>query len=76
MKRVFELLGILMIGDGLLSVLEPRRHCKLWEVGPEPMKDLVGTFTEHPDLARVGGFVEALAGFWLASKQAPNWFFR
>jgi hypothetical protein len=25
---------MLLIGDGILSLLEPKRHCLLWEIDP------------------------------------------
>ena len=63
---------MLLIGDGLLSVLQPRRHCLLWEVGPEPCRQAIDEFATRPPLARVAGAVEMMAGFWLASRQEPK----
>lgn len=69
MKLLFDVFGMLLIGDGLLSALHPRRHCLLWEVGPEPCRRMVDEFVEHPELTRAAGAVEALLGFWLATRQ-------
>ena len=33
-----ETLGMLMIGDGLVTALHPRRHARLWETGPEGLR--------------------------------------
>jgi len=31
-RRLLETLGMLLIGDGILSLIAPKRHCLLWEV--------------------------------------------
>ncbi len=69
MKQLLNVLGMLLIGDGLLSIFHPRRHCGLWEVGPEPCRKMVDEFVEHPEMARVAGLVELLLGLWLACEQ-------
>jgi len=69
MKQMLDLFGMLLIGDGLLSMLHPRRHCLLWEVGPAPCRKLVDEFVEHPSAARVAGTLELLLGVWLAFGQ-------
>ena len=33
MRRVLELLAILMIGEGVLTLIAPRRHSLLWAFG-------------------------------------------
>lgn len=69
MKQLLDLLGMILIGDGLLSVLNPRRHCLIWEVGPEACRHLVDEFAEHPRMTRVAGVLELLVGLWLATEQ-------
>ncbi len=66
---MLDLFGMLLIGDGFLSALHPRRHCLLWEVGPAPCRKLVDEFAEHPSAARAAGVVELLLGLWLACDQ-------
>jgi len=62
---------MLLIGDGILSLLEPKRHCLLWEVGPEPCRELIDQFVQHPAATRLVGAAEAALGLWIASQQAP-----
>jgi len=67
--RTKETIAMLMIGDGLLAVVEPRRHCELWKAGPPFWRALVDPLVENPALARIVGAAEMAAGFWLASCQ-------
>ena len=69
MKQLLDVLGMLLIGDGLLSALRPRRHCLLWEVGPKPCRELIDEFAEHRQLTRAAGALELVVGLWLASRQ-------
>jgi uncharacterized protein YjeT (DUF2065 family) len=71
-RRLLELLGMLMIGDGLLSVVDPKRHCLLWEIGPDWCREMVDEFAEHPNAARGAGLVELVLGVLLASRQEPT----
>ena len=50
-----------MIGDGLLSLVDPKRHCLLWEIGPQWCREMVDEFAEHPNIARGAGLVELVA---------------
>jgi hypothetical protein len=61
-----EMLAILMIGDGVLSALRPRRHVSLWRRGPEPWRQLVAFLEERPRLTVALGAASVLAGLWLA----------
>ena len=70
-RRLLETLGMLLIGDGILSLIAPKRHCLLWEVGPELCRELIDEFAEHPAATRVVGAAEAALGIWLASHQQP-----
>ncbi len=71
-KRFIELFGLMCVGDGLATVLEPERHCMLWDVGPEPCRKMMDAFVEHPTMTRSLGFLEMLFGLWLASRQQPD----
>ena len=69
MKQMLDVFGMLLIGDGLLSIFHPRRHCRLWEVGPGPCRKMADEFVQHPTAARVAGTMELLLGLWLACDQ-------
>ncbi len=64
--RLTEMAAIMMIGDGLLTLMEPKRHVKLWRDGPEWWKAAMNEFLDHPAATRALAGVELAAGLWLA----------
>ena len=71
-RRMKELLAMLIIGDGIIALLFPRRHCLLWKFGPQPYRDLMQEFAARPGMTRLLGAMEAALGIWLASEQEPR----
>lgn len=71
-KRILEVIGILMIGDGLVAAAEPERHGRLWLAGPRLWRRAMKPFVESPRLMRWAGVGEAGLGLWLASRQRPG----
>lgn len=71
-KRLKEFAGMALVGDGAVGLLMPERHCRLWEIGPEPCRNMIDWFARHPGLTRVLAAVEMGFGMWLASHQAPG----
>lgn len=67
LKLSAEMLAILMIGDGVLALTQPRRHMQLWNTGPEPWRKLCSYFEQRPDLTRAVGLASIGLGLWLAS---------
>jgi hypothetical protein len=68
-KRILDLVGLLLVGDGLLTLADPKRHCLMWEIGPEPCRDFVDAFVQHPTVSRIGGAMEVIVGLLLAEAQ-------
>jgi hypothetical protein len=68
-SRTLDVFAMLLVGDGILSLLQTRRHCLLWQVGPEFCRELVDEFVEHPSAARTAGFAELILGVWLARRE-------
>jgi len=66
MRRVLELFAILMIGEGVLTLIAPRRHSLIWDFGPEDFRRAIEGYAEHPPLARAAAAAEAGLGLWLA----------
>jgi hypothetical protein len=66
MRRIAELVAMLMIGEGVLTLIAPRRHSLLWEFGPEGYRRALEAFAEHPTLSRLVAAAEAGSGLWLA----------
>ena len=68
-RRLLESLAILMIGDGLLAAVRPRRHVLLWETGPRIWRNSLRPALRHPGLTRVLGLV---AVSWALVRRAAN----
>lgn len=66
-----ESLAMLMVGDALVTLVDPKRHCRLWMKGPEGWRRFLNLFIEHPGLTRGLAVVELALGVWLAEKQKP-----
>lgn len=66
-KRLLETAAMLMIGDSVLALVEPRRHVDLWAEGPRPWERMVEPFARHPNMTRALGAVGLGVGLWLAS---------
>jgi hypothetical protein len=58
-----ELLAMILIGDGVLNVMQPRRHSAIWNCGPKSYKDVARQLEGHPEVAR--GLGIALIGLGL-----------
>ncbi len=72
-ERVKELIGMVMIGDGVLAFLEPERHAQLWQAGPLAWQEMMEPFVRRPELGRWVGAAFILGGLWLATQQrAPR----
>jgi hypothetical protein len=72
LKRILELAGLLLIGDGLMGLLHPRRHSLLWHFGPELAKAVTEELAEHPKTSRAIYAAEVAAGIALASLQLSD----
>ncbi|WP_294263623.1 hypothetical protein [uncultured Sphingomonas sp.] len=69
--RAGEMAATFMIGDGLLGLLQPRRHVALWAHEAMGAETLVAPFRGHPNRRRAYAVVQIAAGLWLASRQRP-----
>jgi hypothetical protein len=71
-KYVQEILAMSLIGDGVLTAVDPERHLKLWRTGPEPFRQFVDTLLRHPRKTRAIGTAALIAGIWWASRLKPQ----
>jgi hypothetical protein len=67
--RLTEAGAMLMIGDGVLGVLQPASHCRVWRGGASRWGAAIDWFAAHPQLVRAIGAAELAAGIWLARRQ-------
>jgi hypothetical protein len=69
-KLTSETFALFLIGDGVASVLQPRRHAALWRAGPgSPLRGLTTYFERRPRLSMAIGAIEIGVGLWMASRQ-------
>ncbi len=69
-KLTSETFALFLIGDGVASVLQPRRHAALWRAGPgSPLRGVTTYFERRPRLSMAIGAAEIGIGIWLASRQ-------
>jgi hypothetical protein len=71
-----ELLALTMVGDGVLTAIQPKRHLRLWRGGPKFLVRTIDAFEHRPTLTRILGISKAVAGLWWASRQRPERSFR
>ncbi len=67
-KRLLNLAAMMLVGDGVLTTLRPRREARLWKAGPQFHQRLMEGFAEHRQLARAAALCELGVGFWLAAR--------
>ncbi len=67
-RRAAEMAAVFMIGDGLLGMLQPRRHVDLWRSDVAAVDVLVKPFDGRPERRRVYGLLQLGAGIALASR--------
>lgn len=68
-KRAAEMAATFMIGDGLLGLLQPRRHVVLWQDDAAGAELLVRPFIDRPGRRRAYALVQIAAGLALAARQ-------
>jgi flavin-binding protein dodecin len=68
-KRVGDLIGAFVVGNGVLDLIAPRQRVFLWIFGPERLRKLALWFADHPTAMRLRGLVRIGTGIWLALRQ-------
>lgn len=71
LRRAAEMAAVFMIGDGMLGLLQPRRHVDLWRSDVTAVDVLVRPFGGHPSRRRAYGLLQLGAGLALASLLTP-----
>jgi hypothetical protein len=68
-SRAVEMAAIFMVGDGLIGLLQPRRHVDLWKDDALGTETLVAPFVDRPGRRRLYAVVQIAAGLALAARQ-------
>lgn len=66
--RAAEMAAIFMIGDGMLGLLQPRRHVALWRSDVPTLDALNRPFAGRAGRRRLYGIAQLAAGVVLASR--------
>ncbi|KKI17781.1 hypothetical protein [Sphingomonas sp. Ag1] len=72
LKRSAEMTAVFMIGDGLLGLLQPKRHVALWRSEVDAVDALVRPFGGRPGRRRLYGLAQIGAGIVLAASLRPK----
>lgn len=67
--RIAEMAAIFMVGDGLIGLLQPRRHVDLWKADALGTEKLVAPFVDRPGRRRLYAVAQIAAGLMLAARQ-------
>ena len=70
-SRAAEMAAIFMVGDGLIGLLQPRRHVDLWKDDALGTEKLVSPFVDRPGRRRLYAVMQIAAGLALAARQRP-----
>ncbi|MBW6525368.1 hypothetical protein KZ813_00785 [Sphingomonas sp. RHCKR7] len=68
-RRTVEMAAVFMIGDGMLGLLQPRRHVALWQERALGAEALVAPFVGRPGRRRAYALLQIAAGIALAARQ-------
>jgi hypothetical protein len=72
LRRTAEMAAVFMIGDGVLGLLQPRRHVGLWRSDIGAVDALVRPFGGRPGRRRLYGLLQIAAGIAIAARQTPR----
>lgn len=70
--RVVEMAAIFMVGDGLIGLVQPRRHVDLWKDDALGAEKVVAPFVDRPGRRRLYALVQIAGGLALAARQRPR----
>jgi len=68
-KRALVVLGLMMIGEGVVGLIHPRRYSLFWKMGPAWMRNAAGFFADHQETTRLSCAGEIAVGLWLALRE-------
>jgi hypothetical protein len=69
-RRVYEIIGTLIIGDGFAFLFAPRPHMLIWvnALKLPAWRRLVQWFADHDRAGRVTGVIEIALGSWIVAR--------
>ncbi|HEV3149403.1 MAG TPA: hypothetical protein VGY94_00530 [Acidobacteriaceae bacterium] len=70
--RLKHITSMVLVGDGLLALINPEREALAWRMGPEPFRSLMGYMAKRPTLTRWVGAAQIGLGIWWALRDEPK----
>jgi hypothetical protein len=68
-KRIKDLIAMLLVGDGVLTLVGARQRALLWRFGPQRLRKSTDWQADHPLYVRLEGIASIGIGVWLALRQ-------
>ena len=70
LRRLYEIVGTLIVGDGFAFLFAPRKHMLIWVEALElpAWRRLVQWFADHTTAGRITGVIEIALGAWIVAK--------
>jgi len=68
-RRLKEIAAMMIIGEGIIGAVFPRRHTLLWKFGPKKYRRFIEASARRPNLVRIAAGAGAGLGFWWALRQ-------
>ena len=67
--RAKHFAAMVLIGDGVMALIQPVADANAWKRGPKPWRDLMHGLSKRPNLTRAIGATQIAAGIYWAFKQ-------
>ena len=68
-ERSLEVLGLMLIGEGVVGAIFPTRYSLFWKIGPQWMRNTVTALAERAKTTRLLCVAEIAAGLWIAARE-------
>ena len=68
-KRIKDLIAMLLIGDGALTLIAARNRAFVWRFGPKGLRKSASWQADQPFFMRLEGLASIAIGVWLALRQ-------
>lgn len=68
-RRAKHFMAMVLIGDGVMALVNPRKDARAWEKGPKVWCLLMQALSTRPGLTRALGAAQIVGGVWWALRQ-------
>ncbi len=71
-RRIIEVGALFLIGDGIMGLIKPCWHSRIWHFGPQLAQAVTEELADHPNTARAVYAAEVAIGIVIASCSTPE----